>query len=80
MDEPESWVQYRRLIISQISDVQAGLHALRDEFAEYRRVDVAEMKVEIALLKLKSSLWGGAVGALVSTVITMGAIFLRFFH
>lgn len=76
----EGWIEYRKLILSQLTDLQVNLSALRKEVEQFRQEDIAEIKIEIALLKLKTSIWAGTIGALSGLIVTTGAILLRIVH
>ena len=71
----EDWGEYRRLILSQLEEIKNDLSAVRGQMQTFRQTDIAEIKVEIALLKLKSSLWGGALG-LAGGALTAGVAVL----
>lgn len=76
----EGWVEYRKLILTQLTDLQVSLSALRKEVEQFRQEDLSEIKIEIALLKLKTSIWAGAIGSLSAVVVTTGAVILRLVH
>lgn len=76
----EGWVEYRKLILTQLTDLQVSLSALRKEVEQFRQEDLSEIKIEIALLKLKTSLWAGTIGALSAILVTTGALILRLVH
>lgn len=77
---PESWGEYRRLILTQLQSLQSELAILRKELEQFRQEEVSDIKIEIALLKLKSSIWGGFMGAVSAALLTAGAILLRLVH
>lgn len=73
----EDWFDYRRLVLTQIQALQIDLSAIRTEVQTFRTRDIGEIKIEIALLKLKSSMWGAILGAVgggvISFVVTVGS-------
>ena len=72
LDNPtEDWREYRRLILGQLVQLQTDLASLRKEVELFRQQDISEIKVEIALLKLKSSLWGGLLGAIAGATFSV---------
>lgn len=81
-DEMETgdWPGYRRLIVSQLKSFENEVSSLRKDLRDMREGEIQEMKVEIALLKLKSGVWASIVGALSSIIVTGGAILLRMVH
>ena len=78
--ESESWVEYRKFIVEQLRQLQADQGALRREIELFRQQDISEIKVEIALLKLKSSLWGGLLGAVSGAAISLAAALSKVIH
>lgn len=70
--EGDGWTENRKLILRELERFGSDLKDIRETIAEFRQADIAQIKTEIALLKLKSSLWGavlgGVSGALVATV------------
>ena len=57
MTKPEGdpgWGEYRELVLSNLEDIKAS--------AQEVEVRLRAIELEIALLKLKSSLWGGLAG------------------
>lgn len=68
---PEDWINYRMLILSQLENLQGEIKALRQAFSKFREEEMAQVKTEIALLKFKSGMWGGAIGMVGGGVVTL---------
>lgn len=72
-DVPESWGQYRRLILAELERINQAVSRVDQKLEQFRSEDLSQIKTDIALLQLKASLWGGMAGVLV----TMAAVLLR---
>ena len=58
-----SWVEYRRLVLSEISTLKADVKSIRD--------DQVKIKLDIRELRTKATLWGGVAGFVVGLIITI---------
>lgn len=74
----EAWDYYRRMIVQQLKDLQTDLAVVRSEIQNFKQVELSAIKVEIALLKLKSSLWGALLGTIGGAVVTAAAILSKY--
>lgn len=75
-DEYASWIESRRLIISQLSTMEAAIRDLAskiDKFndsAREKAIEVAKeaqsgismLNLRVAMLELRAKLWGGVIG------------------
>lgn len=57
------WSEYQKLVLSRLDGQDRSLTELGNEVKELRSKDVVDLKVEIAMLKVKAGLWGAAAGA-----------------
>lgn len=60
------WTEYRALVIAELTRINLTLEAIRS--------DLNMAKTDIALLQLKSSVWGAIAGA----VVALGIILMRY--
>lgn len=58
--------EYRLLLVNELERTSRELSGLNDKIERFRREDVSQMKIDIALLKLQATIYG-AVAGLVST-------------
>jgi len=68
MNEASSWSAYERLVMDK-------LQTLEDELSEVRE-GVVLLRIDVAQLKIKAGLWGGAFGlipALVTALVAFSA-------
>ncbi len=68
--ELEGWTEYRRLVLGQLEKLEGSISRLDGKLESFRNSEIAELKVEVAMLKVKAGLWG-AIGA---TIPTIGAL------
>jgi hypothetical protein len=94
-DEFPSWLESRRLIISQLTTMEAAIRDLGakiDKFndsARERAIDVAkesqsgiaELNLRVAMLELRAKLWGGIIGLAAGGLGTIVVqLIMRSFH
>lgn len=65
-DPEASWGEYRRLILANLERIERDIGAINAK--------VDQFQVDIAMLRVKSGVWGGASGLLVA----LGAVLLQF--
>lgn len=73
-DDPKDWFEYRRLILSELERISRTLVELNKKIDDLRATDISQLKVDVAMLQVKSGIWGGLAGI----VVTMGAILLKY--
>jgi hypothetical protein len=75
-DEFPSWIESRRLIISQLTTMESAIRDLgakidkfndsaREkaiELAKDSQTGIAELNLRVAMLELRAKLWGGIIG------------------
>jgi hypothetical protein len=69
MGPDSSWVEYRRLILSD-------LRRLEDQQEATHR-EVMNLRLDVSKLKVHASLWGAAAGAILSLAGSLLLSFLR---
>jgi hypothetical protein len=83
-EEYSSWLESRRLIISQLAMMDGSIRDLStridkfNEVARERAVDaareaqtgIADLNLRVAMLELRAKLWGGVIGLLSGGVAT----------
>lgn len=70
------WNSYQKLVLSKLDEHGEHLDALAREVAEIRNTDLTDLKVEIAMLKIKAGAWGAAAG-LLPALLTMGMVWFK---
>lgn len=72
MSDPQfsapGWNEYKLLVLDQLEGLKAQVRALEAKMDAFRADDIANVKVEIALLKLKAGVWG-AVSGMIPTAL-----------
>ncbi len=83
-EEYPSWLESRRLIISQLSAMDASIRELGIRIDKYNETSrdrmiemskeaqdgIAELKLRVAMLEMRAKLWGGALGMVGGAVAT----------
>jgi hypothetical protein len=62
MSQKNGWDSYQKLVLAKLEDHSGLLDLLSKEVSELRNKDITELKVEIAMLKIKAGMWGAAAG------------------
>ena len=68
MTEDNGWQQYKIHIISELEDLKKLMDTMDQRISDIRHIDVPSLRVEIAMLKIKSGLWGAAAGMIPSLI------------
>ena len=58
-----SWVEYRRLVLSEISTLKTDVKSIRN--------DQIKIKLDIRELRTKATVWGGIAGFVVGLIVTI---------
>lgn len=74
-DNETGWLEYRRLILSELERISKALGEVDKKVDALRTDDLSSLKVEIAMLKVKSGAWGG-LGGLIVVLATVLVKFL----
>ena len=74
--DERSWPEYRRLVIAELARIDKGMTDLNEKLEralDQRDQSITDIKVEVAMLKVKASIWGGLSGL----VVAVGAVLLK---
>lgn len=71
-EEAASWGEYRRLILSELERIGRDIETINKKLDGLRQDDLAQVRVDIAMLQVKSGVWG----ALSGLVVALGAALL----
>lgn len=72
MPDPDGWLEYRQLILAELTRLNGGIQGLTDKFDTARTLRDAEivaMRVDIAMLKVRAGIVGAIGGSLGGAVI-----------
>jgi hypothetical protein len=84
-DEYASWLESRRLIISQLATMEAAIRDLGTkidkfndsarekaiEVAKEAQFGISDLNLRVAMLELRAKLWGGLIGLAAGGVATV---------
>lgn len=73
----DDWYQNRKLIANELRRMSEEIQIIRSDIDKYRREDIADIKTDIALLRLKSSLWGAIMGGATGTLVIVAGVLMR---
>ena len=65
------WQEYKIHVMSELDDLKKLLSNMDERISDIRQIDVPSLRVEIAMLKIKSGIWGAIAG-----IIPVGIYFL----
>ncbi len=65
-DLPGDWGQYRKLILSELQRISQDLKDLGSRLDTFRDAELSQIKIDVAMLKVKAGVWGGMSGLLVA--------------
>jgi hypothetical protein len=58
----DEWGDYQKMVLNELERHNAMLQHMDEKIDQLRHEDFVNLRVEIATLKVKASLWGGAAG------------------
>jgi hypothetical protein len=84
-DEYASWLESRRLIISQLSTMESAIRDISSkidrfndtarekamEVSKEAQAGISELNLRVAMLELRAKLWGGIIGLMSGGVATV---------
>jgi hypothetical protein len=65
------WNEYKLLVLDQLEKACKKIDDLERKMDTFRADDIANVKVEIALLKQKAGLWGAVAGLIPSVIAAL---------
>ena len=63
MSELSGWSAYEKLVMSELADLKAEVATIHDE--------VTLVRIDLAMLKVKSGIWGAAAGFIPAAVTAL---------
>ena len=76
--DADGWSEYRRLILSELMRIEKEMQALNQKIDTITNGDINNLKIQVAMLNVKSGIIGAIAGMTMSGVIT--AIFSIMVH
>ena len=85
MDDESSWLESRRLIITQLKSMDDAIRSLTEKIERQSDVarerivvvatdtqkDLADLRVRIAMLEVSAKIWGGVIGLIGGSLGTL---------
>jgi hypothetical protein len=72
LPKTNQWDEYRRLVIAELERIDRSLGQINvkmDMTTEVRNKEISSLRVEIAILKVKASIFGAACGLAASAIV-----------
>jgi hypothetical protein len=63
--ENADWIENRLFILSELRNLRSGLDTVNVNLTGLREKDISQIRIDIAMLQVKSGIWGAAAGAMV---------------
>ena len=76
MARNNGWDSYQKLVLDKLENHAEHLGMLEEEIRSIRTEDIPELKIEIAMLKVKAGAWGAIAGMIPS----LAALFYVWFR
>ena len=73
-DGDKSWREYRRLILSELDRINVSILSLNTKLERFHNEEIGQLRVDIAMLQVKSGVWGAMAGL----AVAIGAALLKF--
>lgn len=67
-DTAADWKEHRLFILSELRSLRAGVEAVGENIVAIREKDLSQVRIDIAMLQVKSGLWGAIAGGMVVLV------------
>ena len=64
MPEGNGWSGYEKLVLARLEQLDERLVHLDNRITRMQDEEITRLKIEVAMLKVKSGLWGAAAGML----------------
>lgn len=61
-----SWPEYRRMVLAELERLNKGISDLHSKIDGATNQRISKNEIDIAMLQVKSGVWGAAAGLLVS--------------
>jgi hypothetical protein len=68
--ERTTWEEYRRLVLSELERITRDIGFINEKIERVRQEDLAKIKLDLALLKFQSALYGSIAGVVFSGFVT----------
>lgn len=70
-DVAPGWSEYKLLVLDHIERLSRQLSIVETKLDTFRADDIATLKTEVALLKLRAGLWGAISGAVPGAIAAL---------
>lgn len=79
-DVERTWSEYRQLVMNELTRLNTSLLDLNNRldrnYHEYQ-AELSKLKIDLAMIQVKTGIWGGLMGALSGVITALGLILLK---
>ena len=72
--EEDGWREYRRMILAELERINQSVMALNLKLEKFHAEEISQLRVDIAMLQVKSGIWGGIAGL----GVAIGAVAVKY--
>jgi hypothetical protein len=76
-DPSNGWSRFERVIVYRLDELRDGVSDLKKEVRNIREDEIGEIKIDIAMLKVKAGLWGAAFGTIPAAIAVIFVLVVR---
>ena len=69
--EEDGFTEYRRLILGELQRLNTSILTIEQKIDTLRDKELSDLRIDVAMLKAKASIMGGAAGALVALLMKL---------
>jgi len=72
--QPESWGEYRRLVVAELQRGEAERKSLEEKFIEQARLEakrIADVERDLLIIKTTATIWGSAGGFIAGIIAAL---------
>lgn len=77
---PKSWDEYRELVLQEIERINKNITEMNNRldrnYHEYQ-AELSKLKIDVAMVQVKTGIWGGLMGALSGVITALGFIIFK---
>lgn len=65
------WREYQRLVLSELERLGQAIEHLDRKIDTFRREDIAQLSIKVAMLEVRAGLWGALAGTIFAVVVAV---------
>jgi hypothetical protein len=69
--EHQTWGEYRELVLKELERLNESIRELNEKLDKLNTDDISDMKIKIAMLEVRSGVWGAIAGTVTGLALTV---------